>query len=144
MDVFADMIQLLESRRLYQVKNIRQLKLAFDFRVNELFRDQDAECTLDLHKLSEICCASERLSNQKMLLQRITTAMNDPTQIKSTRRITKILSKVTQNPDSLMANTFFIERCARDLDLDAIQQTTPVIQSQLLKHFSIYTRNCIA
>ena len=69
--------------------------------------------------------------------------MNDPTQIKSTRRITKILNKITANPDSLMANTFFIERCARDLDLDAIQQTTPVIQPQLLKHFAIYTRNCI-
>jgi trehalose-6-phosphatase len=53
--------------------------------------------------------------------------MDDPSQVKSTRRMTKILNKLTANPELSIMGGQFIERCSRDLDLDAIQQTTPIV-----------------
>ena len=103
------------------------MKNAFDNKVNELFKDRTDPCNLDLHKLTEICCATERVGNVRNVLDRISIGMDDPTQVKSTRRMTKILNKLTVNSELAIMAGQFIERCCRDLDLDAIQQTTPIV-----------------
>ena len=65
----------------------------------------------------------------RTILARLSKAMDDANQVCSTRRISKILNKLTTDEETIATQGGFIEKCARFIDLDGIQQTTPIVQT---------------
>jgi hypothetical protein len=106
LDVYSDFIQLIKSRRVF-LNNLRKLQYSFDNHVGRLFYDRVEGKRLtpqiELVKSVEIFCGLTTDRNWPHVLALIIEGFKDPSQIRSTRKIMKVMFKLAQSPENMIS-----------------------------------------
>jgi hypothetical protein len=93
---------------------------------------------IELVKSVEIFCGLTTDRNWPHVLALIIEGFKDPSQIRSTRKIMKVMFKLAQSPENMISQSFYIEKLAAELTQANLEQTNTGIQSKLLKSFTTY------